>query len=124
MHCWYELSFRKTLKKKLIINNINRWIIWKAHDVNKPLSAIIKNKWDINHIQTLFPNCHRCYKKCWRRSSLLRNVLNVKRRTPEKGIDICELPDDKNFKKICSKYELPFLDQANSSPDLSQILTL
>ena len=70
------------------------------------------------------PNCHRCYKKYWRRPSLLRNVLNVKRRTPEKGIDICELPDDKNLKKIFSKYELPFLDQANSSSDLSQILTL
>ena len=35
-----------------------------------------------------------------------------------------EIPDNKNIGKLFSKYELLFLDQHNSSYDLSQILTL
>ena len=39
-------------------------------------------------------------------------------------INVLEIPDNKNIWKLCSKYELLFLDQANSSSDPSQILIL
>ena len=37
-------------------------------------------------------------------------------------IDVLEIPDKKYIGKFFSKYELLFLDQANSSSDPSQIL--
>ena len=37
-------------------------------------------------------------------------------------IDVFEMSDNKNFEKLFSKYELLFLDQANSSSNPSQIL--
>ena len=39
-------------------------------------------------------------------------------------IDVFEIPDNKNIEKIFSKHKLLFLDRANSSSDLSQILIL
>ena len=39
-------------------------------------------------------------------------------------IDVLEIPDNKNIGKLCSKYELLFLDQANFSSNSSQILIL
>ena len=63
----------------------------------------------------------RCYGKYWRRSSLLRNLLNVKHLAAK--IDVFEIPDNKDIGKLFPKYELPFLDQANSSSDPSQTLT-
>ena len=39
-------------------------------------------------------------------------------------IDVFETPDTKNIENLFSKYVLLFLDQANSSSDLSQILIL
>ena len=37
-------------------------------------------------------------------------------------MDLFELPDKKNIRKLISKYELFFLNQASSSSDQSQIL--
>ena len=39
-------------------------------------------------------------------------------------IDVFKIPDNKNIGKLFSKYELLFLNQANSSSDPSQILIL
>ena len=39
-------------------------------------------------------------------------------------IDVFKIQDNKNNGKLCSKYELLFLDQANSSSDSSEILIL
>ena len=39
-------------------------------------------------------------------------------------IDVFEIPDNKDIGKLFSKYELPILDQANSSSDPSQMLIL
>ena len=39
-------------------------------------------------------------------------------------IDAFEIPDNKNVGKLFSKYELLFLDKANSSSDPSQTLVL
>ena len=39
-------------------------------------------------------------------------------------IDVFEILDNKNVEKLFSKYDLLFLDQLNSSSDLSQILIL
>ena len=63
----------------------------------------------------------RCNGKYWRRSSLLRNLLNVKHHTPYKSI-YSKYQIIKNIGKLLSKYELFFLDQGNSSSDPSQIL--
>ena len=38
-------------------------------------------------------------------------------------IDVLKIPDNKNIGKLFPKYELLFLDHANSSSDPSQILT-
>ena len=65
----------------------------------------------------------QCYGKYWRRFSLLTNVFNVKHLCTWK-IDVFEIPDNKNIQKLFSKYELLFLDKANSSSDLSHILIL
>ena len=62
----------------------------------------------------------RCYGQYWR-SSLLRNLLNVKHPGTLK-IDAIEIQDNKNIGKLFSKYELLFLDQADSSSDASQML--
>ena len=48
-------------------------------------------------------------------------MLNVKHHLK---IDVFEIPDNENIGKLFSKYELPFLDQANSSCYPSQILIL
>ena len=39
-------------------------------------------------------------------------------------MDLLEIPNNKNIGKLCSKYGLVFLDQANFSSDPSQILIL
>ena len=39
-------------------------------------------------------------------------------------MDVFEIPDNINIGKLFSKYKLLFLDQANSSSDLSQIFIL
>ena len=39
-------------------------------------------------------------------------------------LDVFEIPDNKDIGKLFSKYELPILDQANSSSDPSQMLIL
>ena len=39
-------------------------------------------------------------------------------------IDLFEIPDNRNIEKLFSNYELLFLDQANFSSDVSQILML
>ena len=59
----------------------------------------------------------RCYGKYGRSSSLIRNLLNVK-------FNVFKIPDNKNIGKLFSKYEMLYLDQANSSSDPSQILIL
>ena len=49
-------------------------------------------------------------------SSLLRNLLITSRTLK---LDVFKIPDNKNIEKLFSKYELLFLDQANSSSNLS-----
>ena len=39
-------------------------------------------------------------------------------------MDVLKIPDNKNIRKLFSKYELPFLGQVNSSSDASQVLLL
>ena len=39
-------------------------------------------------------------------------------------MDVLKLSDNKNIRKLFSKYELFFLGQANSSSDASQVLLL
>ena len=73
----------------------------------------------IIHSNITCPN-RRCYGQYWR-SSLLRNLLNVKHPRTLK-IDAIEIQDNKNIGKLFSKYELLFLDQTNSSSDASQML--
>ena len=60
----------------------------------------------------------RCYWKYWRRSSLKRKTSRILQ------INVFEMPDNKNIGKLFPKYELLFLDQANSSSDPSQIFIL
>ena len=57
------------------------------------------------------------------RSSLLKNLLNVKHQSTLK-IEAFKIPDNKNIGKLFSKFEMLFLDQANSSSDPSQISIL
>ena len=64
---WCEFSFRRKLKRTLIINNINRSIIqWWRYKL---------------YFNITCPN-RRCYEKNWRRCSLLKNLLIVKHHAP------------------------------------------
>ena len=55
---------------------------------------------------------------------ILEKVFAVKNVTHQRTlkIDVREIPDNKNIGKLFSKYELLFLDQANSSSDPPQTL--
>ena len=72
----------------------------------------------------------RCYVKYWTRSSLIKNLLNVKHHAPYKSMyskyQIIGVLENcfQNMNYFFSKYELLFLDQANSSSDPSQLLML
>ena len=50
-------------------------------------------------------------RKYWRRSSLKRKTSRILQ------INVFEMPDNKNIGKLFPKYELLFVDQANSSFD-------
>ena len=63
------------------------------------------------------------YVKYWRRFSLVRNLVNIKKSRSLK-IDVFEIPGNKNIWRLFSKYEVLFLDQANFSFDPFQILIL
>ena len=72
------------------------------------------------------PN-RKCYGKYCKRSSLegihyLEICWSKTSRTLK--IDLFKIPDNKNIGKLFSKYELLFLDQANSSSNPNQILIL
>ena len=80
--------------------------------------AIIKNKWDIKYIQILPVQQQRLL---W---EILAKIFITKKLTQSKTsctlkIDGFETPDNKNIGKLFSKYELLFLDQANSTFDSS-----
>ena len=84
--------------------------------------VIIENKWDINFIQILPAPTDVLWK-------ILEKVFITKKSTQCKTsrtlkLDGFEIPDNKNIGKLFSKYELLFLDQANSSFDPSQILKI
>ena len=72
----------------------------------------------------------RSYGRYWRRSSLEVSVTwkftNVKNRILSRilKIDVFKISDNKGIGKLFSKYELLFLDQANSSSDPCQVLIL
>ena len=63
------------------------------------------------------------YGKYGRRSSFTNKFTLCKISCTLK-IDVFEIPDNKNIGKLFSKYEMLFLDQANSSSDPSQILII
>ena len=72
---------------------------------------IIENKWDIKYTQAL-PGTIR--------EGLHHNVFITEKSTHYKTSrtlkhDVFKIPDTKNIEKLFPKYELLFLDQANSS---------
>ena len=83
--------------------------------------AVIENNWDIKYIQILpappegaTENIGKIFfTKKFTQCKILRIL-----------IDVFKIQDNKNNGKLCSKYELLFLDQANSSSDSSEILIL
>ena len=53
---------------------------------------------------------------------ILEKVLVNKKNITHLTNSVFEIPENKNIGKLFSKYKLVFLDQANSSSDLPQIL--
>ena len=75
---------------------------------------IIEKKWDIKYIQILSGAIEES----------LHNVFITWKFTHYKTsrtlkLDVFKIPDNKNTEKLFSKYELLFLDQANSSSNAS-----
>ena len=88
------------------------------------MSVITEYKWYINYIQTLFAQIQQKMLQ-----KILEKVSITKKCTQRKTLhtlktDVFELPDNKNIRKLVSKYQLFSLDQANFSSDPSQILVL
>ena len=76
---------------------------------------IMENKWDIKYIQILPDGIGE---------GLHHNIFITQKITHYKTsrtlkLDVLKIADNKNIEKLFSKYELFFLDQANSSSNLS-----
>ena len=95
--------------------SIDNGSIKEVVNVNKVLSALIEQKWDRHFFQTLSAQV---------RQNVLRRILEkvfITKKCTQctsshtiKTIDICELPDNKNIRKLFSKHELLFLFQKPS----------
>ena len=75
---------------------------------------IIENKWDIKYIQILAGIGEDLHHDVF----ITQKFTHYKTSRTLKP-DVFKIPDNKNIGKLFSKYELLFLNQANSSHNLS-----
>ena len=89
--------------------------------------AITENKWDVKYIQILPAPTEGATENIG--EDMHQKVFITQKFTQCKAsrtlrIDVFKIPDNKNIRKLFSKYKLLFLDEADSSQDPSQILIL